>query len=108
MPPRRHFALDVLPERLAICRLAPSAPIPVWTTAGHFFTISRTVDELSIICPASAVPAAVTASVGWQAVKLRGPLDLALVGVLVAVAEPLAAAGVGIMPIAPTTPTTSS
>jgi len=97
---RPHLVLDVLPEPLAICRLAPEAPIPAWAATRPFSTVSRTTDELSIICPAAQVPAGVPASAGWQALKLRGPFDLTLVGILLAVAEPLAAAGVSIMPVA--------
>jgi hypothetical protein len=92
--------LDVLGEPLAICRLAPAAALPAWATRGPFFTVSRTTEELSIICAATDVPSGVTASVGWCALKLRGPLDMTLVGVLLPIAQPLAAAGVSIMPIA--------
>ncbi|MDB4898364.1 MAG: hypothetical protein JWN53_172, partial [Gemmatimonadetes bacterium] len=49
---------------------------------------------------ATQVPAGLSASDGWRALMLRGPFDMALVGITVAVAEPLAAAGVSIMPIA--------
>jgi hypothetical protein len=98
--PGHRLQLDVLPESLAICRLAFDAPIPAWATARPFFTVSRTTEELSVICPADQVPAGVTASDGWRALKLRGPFDLGVVGILVAIAAPLAAAGISIMPVA--------
>ncbi len=97
---RHRLELDVLVEPLAICRLAHDAPIPPWATRRPFFTVTRTADELSIICPVAQVEPGVTASRGWRALKVRGPLDFALVGVLVAIAQPLAAAGVSIMPVA--------
>ena len=95
-----RFVLDVLPEPLAICRLAPDAPLPAWAIAGAFFTVSRTTDELSVVCAAARVPAGIQASRGWRALRLRGPFAMNAVGVLLSVIEPLAAAGVSVMPIA--------
>jgi hypothetical protein len=95
-----RLEIDVLPEPLAICRLDVDAALPAWATARPFFSVSRTHSELSIICPASQIPAGVPASLGWRALGLRGPFDFALVGITLSVAQPLAAAGVSIMPIA--------
>lgn len=92
--------MDVMADRLAICRLAADAEIPAWATAQPFFTISRTNDELSVICRAELVPADVVTSAYWHAIRLRGPFELSLVGILLSVAEPLAAAGVAIMAVA--------
>lgn len=96
----RRLLLDVLPESLAICRLAADAPIPAWATARPFFSVSRTTHELSVICPAAQVPADVTASRGWRLLALRGPFGLDVVGILASIATPLAEAGVSIMPVA--------
>ena len=85
---------------MAICRLDGAAAIPEWATARAFFSITRGDDELSIICPSSQIPAGVAAHDGWIALKLRGPFELTMVGVLHAVAEPLARAGVSIMAVA--------
>jgi len=41
----------------AIVRLAPDAAIPDWATRGEFTSITRTADELSIVCPADNLPA---------------------------------------------------
>src|SRR6267154_1024537 len=56
-------------------------------------------DELAVICASSSVPENVRASRGWRAIKIVGPLDLDLVGILVSVAVPLAHAGIGILPV---------
>ena len=97
--PHSRLVLDVLPEPLAICRLGATAAIPDWATASTF-SITRTRDELSIICPVAQVPEHVVASTEWVALKFRGPFDFNAVGVLLAVAEPLAAAGITIMAMA--------
>lgn len=95
-----RLVLDVLPEALAICRLAPDAPLPAWAVARPFFTVSRTNHELSVVCAAALVPAGIQASRGWRALRLRGPFAMDVVGVLRSVIDPLAAAGISVMPIA--------
>jgi uncharacterized protein len=92
--------LTVLPETLAVCRLPADTAIPAWATAESFFSITRTADELSVICRDALVPAGVAAARGWRALKLHGPFDFEQVGILLRVAEPLAAAGISILPIA--------
>jgi uncharacterized protein len=91
--------LVILAERLAVCRLSIDAPIPEWATGESFLSISRTRDELSVICEEHFVPAGIQASRGWRGFKIVGPLDLDLVGSLVSVAVPLAQSNIGILPI---------
>lgn len=88
--------LAILPETLAICRLEPHATIPTWTTASTFFSVTQTEDELSIVCPERNVPAGIRCERGWRALKVAGPLDFSLVGILAAIAAPLAEAGISI------------
>jgi len=94
-----HIQIDVMPGTYAVCRLPRSAAIPTWATTGAFVSITRTNDELSVICASAVVPHDTVASHDWRTFKLRGPFDMDLVGVMLAVAAPLAAAGVSIMPI---------
>lgn len=58
--------------------------------------MTRTADELSVVCAGANVPAAVQAERDWCVLKVRGPLDFAQTGVLARLAAPLAAAGVPI------------
>ena len=92
----RTVTLDVLPGRLAVCRLAPDAPVAPWMGEGPLASVTRTEAELSVVCADAAVPAGVTAEVGWRALRVRGPLAFDLTGVLAALAAPLAAAGIPI------------
>jgi hypothetical protein len=89
----------LLTDRFAICRLAPDAAIPGWATAGSFFSITRTPEELSIVSVESAIPADVPCESGWRAFKVAGPLDFALTGVLASIAKPLAEAGISIFAV---------
>ncbi len=94
-----QLTLILLPERYAVCRLAPDAAIPAWALSGPFCSITRTADELSVVCLDAVVPPEAQCERGWRAIKFSGPFDFALVGILVAVAEPLAAAGISIFAI---------
>ncbi len=92
--------LSILPERLSVCRLPPDAPIPAWATTGSFWSITRTRDELSIVCLDEAAPPDVRAERVWRAFAVAGPIDFALTGVLSSIAEPLAAAGISVFAVA--------
>jgi hypothetical protein len=100
MIPRALLTLTVFPDRYAICRLSPTEPIPGWATADHFASVSRTREELSIVCPEGNVPEGINAAKGWRVLKCEGPLDYSLTGIMASLAEPLADAGVPIFPIA--------
>ena len=98
-PTPRH-ALIVLASRLAICRLAADHPVPTWAWAGEFGSVTRTRDEVSVVCPEAAVPATVRAERGWRALRVAGTQDLALVGVLASLAGPIATAGASVFALA--------
>ena len=91
-----HLTLSLLPDILAVCRLPAGAVLPAWATAGAFYAVTRTADELSVVCPQQQVPAGVTCQPGWRCLQVAGPLDFALTGVLASLAQPLAEAGVPI------------
>ena len=93
------LTLTVLTAPLAVCRLAPGEPLPAWALLGEFFSVTRTTDELSIVCPQALVPAQVQAERGWRALKVAGPLDFALTGILASLAGALAKAGISIFAI---------
>ncbi len=97
----RSLSLSVLGEKLAVCRLDPPAQeIPAWAAGAPFFSVTRTSDELSIVCPEERVPPGVTCERGWRALKFDGPFEFGLVGVLASVAVPLAQCEVSILAIA--------
>ncbi len=93
------LTLTVLPETLAVCRLASDAAVPGWAMAGSFSSITRTADELSVVCAQSQVPDGVKREGGWRGLKVEGPLDFALTGILASLAAPLAQAGISIFAV---------
>ena len=97
--PTRRLELTLLPERYAISRMAADAPIPAWATEGPFFSVTRTGDELSIVCELGRVPVGVHSQPGWRVFKVHGPFVLTEIGVLSALAAPLAEAKVSLFAI---------
>jgi hypothetical protein len=94
--PLTHLVLD---GAFAVCRLGEEAPIPPWATAGRFFSITRTADELSVDCRQDAVPEGVTCERGWRGLRVAGALSFSLVGVLASLTAPLAEAGVSVFAV---------
>jgi hypothetical protein len=89
--------LTILACEYAVCRLAPDTPaIPAWATVGPWYSIARTADELSIVCPTARVPGEIQAERGWRMLRLTGPFPFDLTGILAAVLAPLAEAALPI------------
>lgn len=95
----RRFELSVLPERFAVAQLAPDATLPAPQPNAAFFSVTRTDEELSLVCVESALPKNAHAQTGWRALKVHGPFSLSEVGVLSALAAPLADARISLFVI---------
>ena len=93
---QHKLTLVPLDGAYAVCRLPADAPLPAWVAGGLFLSITRTADELSLVCCAAAVPEGVRCEQGWRCLRVGGTLDFALVGVLAALLNPLADAGVSV------------
>jgi hypothetical protein len=93
---QQDLPLVILPDKLAVCRLAVEAPFPDWARPGDLLAFIRSRDELTVVCVERLVPPEVIAERGWRALQVQGPLDFALVGVLAAITAPLAEAGVSV------------
>lgn len=91
--------LSILPEPMAICRLGKDAPIPDWALAGSFLSITRTLDELSIVCPQILVPDGVKKEDEWRCLKVEGSLDFSLTGVIASLTMPLAFEGISVFTV---------
>lgn len=86
---------------LAAARLDPHDSVPAWALddahPAAFWSVQRTVDELTIICAYDALPGTVTAVGPFTAFSIDGPLDHSLTGVLAGLTAPLAPAGISIL-----------
>lgn len=96
---RRQLKFRQIAGQFAVCRLPANAAPPAWAVAGNFISITRTADELSIVCPLQDVPAEHRPEVPWVCFKLEGPFDFLQVGILASFIAPLAENGVPIFAI---------
>lgn len=96
---KKTLSLQILPETLAVSRLDPSAAVPDWAFRGTFFTVSKTTEELSIVCAQSHIPEGVKSEKNWRCFKVEGPIDFGLTGVLASLTEPLAQAEISIFAV---------
>jgi hypothetical protein len=78
----------------AICRLPSGAPIPESNAVGHFMSITRTEDELTIVCLADQAPDNTNCEAPWICLKLEGPFPFSQTGVLASFIDPLAERGI--------------
>jgi uncharacterized protein len=88
-----------LPDTYAIVHLASDAAVPSWAAKGDFTSITRTADELSLVCPTVNVPKDVDPGLRWICFKLEGPFPFSQTGVLLSFIEPLSAIGIPIFGI---------
>ncbi len=91
--------LTLLRRALAVCRLDPESEIPEWARKGPFFSLTRTPEELSIVCDEGDVPAEIRAERDWRAYRLKGPIPFTAIGVLSSLVAPLARCGVSVFAI---------
>jgi hypothetical protein len=88
--------LEVLPGRFAIHRFDPAEPVPEVVLASPVFNICRTGEELSIVCGEDVALKSPRSEVGWSCIKVIGPLDFSLTGILAHLAGLLAEAGISL------------
>jgi hypothetical protein len=93
------MTLLALNQLLAVCRLDPDAHIPHWALGGGFLSITRTGDELSLVCPQDAVPEEIVCERGWRYLRVAGTIPFSVVGVLARLTLPLTEAGISIFAI---------
>lgn len=76
---------ELLKKRLAVCLLSePELP------QGEFVSLTISGGEISLVCEEESVPKGCKAETGWCALRIKGPLDFLLVGILAHVSKVLA------------------
>jgi uncharacterized protein len=94
MQPASSPAFTLVDGHYAIVRLHADDAVPSWAR-GAFLSITRTSEELSVVCEEGNVPD-VVADRGWRCLKLAGPFPLDQTGVAAAFTRILADAGVAL------------
>lgn len=96
---KEGISLKLLPDLYGVVRLDPHVSIPEWAAKDGFYSITKTSDELSIVCLQHQIPPTVVCERDWQILKVLGPLDFSLVGILASLSTPLALNGISIFAI---------
>lgn len=95
----KKLTLLLLSGDFAVCRLGPDSEIPQWAVRSSFCSVTKTPEELSIVCPQDDVAEGVKAERDWKMLKVEGPLEFSLIGILSSLAFILAQAEISIFVI---------
>jgi len=85
-----NLILTVLEETFSIHRLAPDASLPETISECDFYSLSKTADELSLVCPEHLALKSEKHSPDWKCLKVAGPLDFKLTGILAGITDVMA------------------
>ena len=86
--------LLLLPGRFAVCQLPPGALFDPNALSDDFAALVRTSEEVSLVVREENIPEGGRVEAGWRVLKVAGPLDFALTGILASLTAPLADAGI--------------
>ena len=84
------LTMKLLEEKFAVCRLDKNCDVPKWTENNSFYSVTRTMDELSIVCFEKDVPIDIKYEKNWRILKIEGPLDFSLIGIISKISSILA------------------
>lgn len=93
------LTLKLLKECYGVCRLDSTEIIPKWVKDSTFFSITKTSSELSIVCAEEYIPKEIKCEKDWRILKIQGPLDFSLIGILSSISTILAQKGISIFAI---------
>ena len=93
---QKKLKLSVLEDLFTIHRFPANYDIPEHIYESKFYSISKTEDELSIACDSSILLNSEETEAGWSCIKVLGPLDFSLTGILADISAVLAKAEISI------------
>lgn len=88
--------LIVLPNTYGIYRLPPNHPIPDAVLLEGNVSITRSEKELTIVCVEKELEDVDGKETGWKSIKIDLAFDFDAIGVIAAIATPLAELGISI------------
>jgi len=91
--------LKILKGFFTIHRFPANHEIPNQVYKSQFYSISKTDNELSIVCYSSTRLNSKKSDTGWSCIKVEGPLDFSLTGILAEISTVLAKAEISIFAI---------
>ncbi|MBU3214011.1 ACT domain-containing protein [Clostridium estertheticum] len=84
------LTMKLLNEKFAVCRLNKNESMPKWVEGSSFYSITKTSDELSIVCSQDSIPRNIKCEKDWRILKVEGPLDFSLIGIISSISTILA------------------
>jgi uncharacterized protein len=82
-----------------VCSLDKKEHIPDWAYESEFYTITKTPDELSIVCSQESIPSDTKCEKDWRILKVEGKLDFSLTGILASISNTLAKVKISIFTV---------
>ncbi|URM27122.1 ACT domain-containing protein [Pseudomonas frederiksbergensis] len=92
----KSINLKVLPDAYSISRMPGDEKLPSWADGAGFVSISRSPEELSIVCLQSRVPEGVKVDRDWRCFQFVGPFAFDETGIILSVIRPLTETGFGV------------
>ena len=86
-------------ETFTIHKLSPDTSIPEEILKSNYYSVSKTENELSLVCSEVIEVQSLQSSKGWKCIKVAGPLDFNLTGILAGISDILAKANISIFAI---------
>ncbi|AOT69002.1 ACT domain-containing protein [Geosporobacter ferrireducens] len=96
---KKILTMELLNGKYGVCRLDKTESIPEWAKESKFFSATKTSDEVSIVCDEDNIPNGIVAEKDWRILKIIGPLDFSLIGILSSVSTVLAQKRISIFAI---------
>ena len=90
---------SILEGLFTIHRFPPNHKIPNQVYESELYSISKTKDELSIVCNSVIQLSSEKLETGWSCIKIEGPLDFSLIGILAKISAILAKIEISIFAI---------
>ena len=94
-----NLFLSVLSEAFTIHKLSPDASIPEEILKSNYYSVSKTENELSLVCSEVIEVQSLQSSKGWKCIKVAGPFDFNLTGILAGISDILAKGNISIFAI---------
>jgi len=94
-----NLVLTVLSETFMIHKLSPDASIHEKILKSNYYSVSKTENELSLVCSEVIEVQSLQSSKGWKCIKVAGPLDFNLTGILAGISDILAQTNISIFAI---------
>ena len=93
------IVLSILEETYIIHKLDQSTNLPEELIGCEFYSLSNSQEELSLVCPEQILIQSENSSPNWKCLKVAGPLDLNLTGILAGLSDTLEKAKISIFAI---------